>query len=226
MRITMSFSYSKSMKAWDPEVTKNDPKIRIMELLPPPWYLRWLPRIIMFLVPLRSNLVWAPLMKFGPSGAVEVHPPETEREPPSYKALPYTWGNPDLARDFLLAGQKLSIPPLLALYYFHVRPKSKDILINRQRFQITPSLALALFHLRPDAQPLQIWIDQICINQEDYDEKSEQVGHMEHIYRNCEETFVWLGPLADGSDALMDLFNRMGEFAENINLLDLYQKTG
>lgn len=42
-----------------------------------------------------------------------------------------------------------------------------------------------------------IWIDQICINQSDVEEKSHQVALMSHIYKYCKEVFLWLGE--DGS---------------------------
>jgi hypothetical protein len=35
---------------------------------------------------------------------------------------------------------------------------------------------------------------------------------------------VWLGPAADGSDGLMDVFIKMGKFAEEFKLLDYYTK--
>ena len=69
---------------------------------------------------------------------------------------------------------------------------TQDIYVNGGRLAITHSLAVALFHLRPKAKPLKIWIDQICINQKDTDEKTEQVGFMGHIYRNTEgHWFGW-----------------------------------
>jgi hypothetical protein len=48
-------------------------------------------------------------------------------------------------------------------------------MIDGRRLAITSSLAEALRHLRPEKAPLSIWIDQICINQMDDDEKSKQV---------------------------------------------------
>jgi hypothetical protein len=39
-----------------------------------------------------------------------------------------------------------------------------------------------------------LWIDAICINQEDSKEKSEQVMLMSEIYRNAGTVQIWLGP--------------------------------
>jgi hypothetical protein len=71
---------------------------------------------------------------------------------------------------------------------------------------ITPSLDVALRHLRAlsGGNATTLWIDQICINQSDVKEKTEQVKVMGRIYRSAEQVRVWLGPAADGSDDLMD----------------------
>ena len=45
---------------------------------------------------------------------------------------------------------------------------------------------------RPEAQP-PIWIDAICINQEDVTERNHQVEQMGKIYVNSSRLIVWLG---------------------------------
>lgn len=191
----MSFSYEDSLEPWKRATTESERKIRILELHPPPSYLRWLPRDLLFRVPLHASLEWAPLK---PSISNKDHHRSTAAEEiyPTYKALSYTWGN---------------------------NGETHDIFVNGRKLTITFSLAVALAHLRPISQPLKIWIDQICINQEDNEEKTEQVQFMDRIYRNCEEALVWLGPAADGSDALMDLFNKIATFANDFKLLEYYK---
>jgi len=85
-----------------------------------------------------------------------------------YKTLSYLWGEPVL---------------------------SDNILIDSKRLAITKSLGAALRRLRPPTgkPPLRIWIDQICINQYDTMERSEQVRLMHEIYRYASEVLVWLG---------------------------------
>lgn len=48
---------------------------------------------------------------------------------------------------------------------------------------------------------LPMFIDQICINQEDDDEKAQQVGLMQAIYAHARRAVVWLGPGTAASDA-------------------------
>jgi len=41
------------------------------------------------------------------------------------------------------------------------------------------------------------WVDAICINQDDMQEKAEQVHRMDTIYKKAREVLVWLGWLDD-----------------------------
>ncbi|KAH9844827.1 HET-domain-containing protein [Teratosphaeria destructans] len=60
--------------------------------------------------------------------------------------------------------------------------------------QVTPNLHAALRHLRPEAGlPRTIWIDAICIDQENLNARTEQVSLMREIYSRAGMTVVWLG---------------------------------
>ncbi|KXH34037.1 heterokaryon incompatibility protein [Colletotrichum simmondsii] len=55
-----------------------------------------------------------------------------------------------------------------------------------------------------------LWVDSLCINQEDDEERSAQVCLMPHIYANATRVLVYLGPAADDSDkALSAIFSTM-----------------
>ncbi|KAK3347051.1 heterokaryon incompatibility protein-domain-containing protein [Lasiosphaeria hispida] len=56
------------------------------------------------------------------------------------------------------------------------------------------NLAVALHHLRYQDKPRLLWIDAICINQEDTAERNAQVQRMPHLYRLAHRVVVWLGP--------------------------------
>ena len=68
----------------------------------------------------------------------------------------------------------------------------------------TPNLDVALRHLRLSGSSVMLWIDQICINQADHEEKSHQVTLMQHIYRNARNTVAWLGVGSDESRNAID----------------------
>ena len=63
-----------------------------------------------------------------------------------------------------------------------------------QPSSITANLADAIRSLRLPDRPRTLWIDQICINQNDIAERSKQVLLMRDIYRNADRVISWLGP--------------------------------
>jgi hypothetical protein len=72
-----------------------------------------------------------------------------------WEALSYVWGE-------LIAENNIAISG-------HLRP-------------VTPSLYAALRRLRRSTSKRTIWIDQLCINQQDNDERATQVAMMREIY--------------------------------------------
>ena len=58
---------------------------------------------------------------------------------------------------------------------------------------VTPNLYAALVRLRYEDRDRLLWIDQICINQADIQERNVQVERMTLIYGFASKTVVWLG---------------------------------
>jgi hypothetical protein len=230
LQASMSFSYNSSLEAWKP-MNEEDARIRILELYPPPWYLRWLPQSWLFRLPLRGRLAWVPLgaariphkivqaEDSSKSGTIlserstasdhnsttstedrTTHnnsEPKPTQSSSTYKALSYTWGDGNVKSIMSINGKKLTI---------------------------TESLAIALYHIRPKSESLKIWIDQICINQEDLQEKTDQVRRMDRVYRNSDEALIWLGPAEPGSEEFMAVLNKLGAFAESFDLISYYTR--
>ncbi|KAG5811358.1 hypothetical protein H9Q74_006057 [Fusarium xylarioides] len=83
---------------------------------------------------------------------------------------------------------------------------------------ITESLETALRHFRKPDQVITLWIDQICINQADNEEKGQQVAMMGNIYSSATQVLVWLGPAQDGSDELMEAWQSIGQKSREFGL--------
>lgn len=62
-----------------------------------------------------------------------------------------------------------------------------------QKFHIRPNLYAALSQLRDKERDIVLWVDALCINQEDEEEKSRQVEMMASIYSRAHRVLVWLG---------------------------------
>jgi hypothetical protein len=93
-----------------------------------------------------------------------------------YEALSYTWGD---------------------------ATKCQTIECNGKHFGVGQNLFDGLINIRLSDKSRTIWVDALCINQENDAEKSEQVQHMYMIYRAATRVIVWLGIEADDSDFVM-----------------------
>ncbi len=102
---------------------------------------------------------------------------ELDKIPP-YRALSYTWAS----------AYKPPFEPFPSL------PTVQAFLeCNGSILHITDNLFAALFQLGPDHYPGWIWIDAVCINQRDDQEKGHQIQLMNTIYSNATTVLGWLG---------------------------------
>jgi hypothetical protein len=113
--------------------------------------------------------------------------------PPAYQALSYTSGNSMYVDDV------------------HQRQNRNmevhEIRVNDQAFFVQRNLHEALLSLRQVPLSRYLWIDAICINQIDIEEKNHQVGLMKHIYREARSVIAWLGPSDRHSSISLRLVN-------------------
>lgn len=63
---------------------------------------------------------------------------------------------------------------------------------NNNFLGVTPNLSEALYHLRRD-EPLVLWIDALCIDQQTMTERNSQVGIMGEIFSHASLVHMWLG---------------------------------
>jgi Heterokaryon incompatibility protein (HET) len=89
---------------------------------------------------------------------------------PEYAALSYEWGGPD-PETYIV-----------------------DTFVNSRKLQLKVNLVLALIHIRPYMKAVEfIWIDALCINQNDLAERGQQVRLMTEIYQRALGVYAWLG---------------------------------
>ncbi|KAK8064963.1 hypothetical protein PG997_011710 [Apiospora hydei] len=99
-----------------------------------------------------------------------------------YEALSYAWGD-----------ERATVP----------------VNINQQPFLCRPNLHAALRRLRGTDKARRLWVDAICINQNDTSERSNQVGLMRTIYSQAQVVGAWLGESTTGSDKGMGFLKSM-----------------
>ena len=81
-----------------------------------------------------------------------------------------------------------------------------SIEIDGVPLSIGPDLHVALLQFRSTNFPRLLWIDQICINQADKEEKIHQLRIMGDIYSKAQTVLIWLGDSSDQSDVAMEFF--------------------
>jgi heterokaryon incompatibility protein (HET) len=101
---------------------------------------------------------------------------------PSYECLSYTWGQSD---------------------------SSRVLWLDENIIPISDNLDLALRSLQLEDQPRLLWVDFVCINQMDLDERKNQVQLMHEIFSNAKKVVAYLGYEADGSEKIPELLARI-----------------
>lgn len=148
---------------------------------------------------------------------------------PTYESLSYVWGDPTVTKAVhVVDKRRKSKPssPRRRRYSHHISKattkrkaasrssrftKGNTTIEDRHSgasnhvFEATTNLEAALRHLRLVDEPRLLWVDAICINQQDDNEKGHQVRQMGRIYQKCFQVCLWLGEAADDSDYAMDL---------------------
>lgn len=72
-------------------------------------------------------------------------------------------------------------------------PRRGQLLVQNEIIHIDIELCAALTRLRSCTEDLVFWIADVCIDQSNPQERSQQVTRIGDIYRNARELFIWLG---------------------------------
>jgi len=103
----------------------------------------------------------------------------------TYTALSYTWGNQN----------------------------GTPIIVDGCHFPVGKNLSAALYRFCKGAdqktEGVRVWIDAICINQQDEVEKGTQVRRMKEIYEKSKQVVIWLGEEAEDSAYAMSAIDRI-----------------
>lgn len=118
----------------------------------------------------------------------DVKPIEHDRAYDSFD-YPYRWYEPRCTNEPCRYYEALSYP---CGSYRNLT----SVTLNRQKgFVVTDNLFQALRRLRHVRKVRILWVDALCINQMDHQERSWQVQNMGRIYGSAAGVIVWLGEL-------------------------------
>lgn len=105
------------------------------------------------------------------------------QECPSYEALSYAWGDDAQKSTIVMSGGRGDA-------LFEVTLNLESALLNLRKRQTGQTTDLQMF----------IWIDALCIDQTNLEERNIQVQRMRSIYRNARRVVVYLGDYKEPTD--------------------------
>ena len=122
---------------------------------------------------------------------------------PKYTALSYAWGRTSTNSSHL----------------------TDVVICHGLRLRVTATLNQALHricetHRRSGSRsPMLLWVDSICINQIDPEERKLQVQRMADIYARCSRMVIWLGEHSEGAIDWLDRLSRITKTPTSIDRL-------
>ncbi|KAK2767777.1 hypothetical protein FQN54_003936 [Arachnomyces sp. PD_36] len=126
----------------------------------------------------------------GPMPLVEIEAYDMD-DCPAYRAISHAWDRThDSTRPFLCNGESFAV--------------GEDV-----------HSALNCIYLARGST-LKVWIDKVCINQEDNVEKAAQVAMMGDIYARAAEVIIYLGPSVNDSDFLIDGMPELAKWMKDL----------
>lgn len=117
----------------------------------------------------------------------------------SFEALSYTWGTSA-----------------------HKGP----VTINNRPCLVGANLYAALLALRYEKKARVLWIDAICINQDDVEEKNMHVPLMHLVYQGASRVVIWLGRAFEGSDSALSHLDILWETEDVDGFVARLKSTG
>ena len=132
----------------------------------------------------------------------QIYDPLPDRYVRFVEILSGTFDAPLRCKIFTAHLEKESLTPFEAVsYVWGEQEPSYELLIcndtERRILHIGSNLHDALLHFRllpsSNTHSMLLWVDRICINQDDVKERASQVLLMRYIYRKCRQVLVWLG---------------------------------
>lgn len=119
-----------------------------------------------------------------------LHDSSLEDEP-VYDALSYVWGSTEDRRPIRVDGIQMLV---------------------------TANLEIALRYIRLETAPTTIWVDALCIDQDDIYEKSSQVGLLLAIFSHARLVIAWTGEASEDSDEALATIRELAARLDNASI--------
>ncbi|CAO2655011.1 Nn.00g117440.m01.CDS01 [Neocucurbitaria sp. VM-36] len=104
---------------------------------------------------------------------------------PEYEAVSYVWGNSEDRRSI-------------------------NVEVVEEPVPITRNLYSVLHSIRLRDHERTLWVDALCINQQDLEERGSQVSIMAAIFRQASRVLAYLGDYWDSCEPAMEVMRQLG----------------
>ena len=118
-------------------------------------------------------------------------------ENPTYTALSYCWGVPTKIRGVNVRGEQLLV---------------------------TENLYVALRYLRREDADVVLWVDALCINQDDFEERSQQVSIMDKIFSRSTSVIAFVDQPQEDTATGVNLLRELASKQKSAPHLDQFVK--
>lgn len=110
-----------------------------------------------------------------------------------YEALSYHWGEGEESHAIIIQDKWDSEPIRDFQAVVFGIMATEGLRANTKRLYVRPNLHSALKRLRAHDRPVALWVDALCIDQNNETEKTQQVMKMNTIYSRAYNVCIWLG---------------------------------
>lgn len=100
-------------------------------------------------------------------------------------------------------------------YVWGTAHRTAEIVLDGQPFPVTANLEAALRHLRL-SRPRTMWVDVLCVNQSNIEERGSQVALMRRVYQHGSLTVIWLGEETEDTKPAFELIEKYFSLVDNV----------
>jgi hypothetical protein len=113
-----------------------------------------------------------------------------------YAALSHVWGEPTFTKEIVVCGLKVTV---------------------RSNLEI----ALRALLQGPEiVDGTKLWVDALCINQSDHEERASRVKRMGDIFELARLVLAWLGPENEASNIAMDFMRNFPTYQVTLTVVE------
>jgi hypothetical protein len=137
---------------------------------------------------------------------------DLNKSPPVYDCLSYRWGDPlyhELSADPSKAKKQTGDRIKQIECEGKIIPITENLEDALLQFSKTGYISSSVEGCREENEQGFIWIDAICINQEDDAEKGVQIARMDEIYSGARRVIAWLGRCDEHTHPALEIIQRL-----------------